>query len=89
MALGAQRAQILNLIGRQGILVVAAGIVIGLLLAFAVGQLIRDFLVGIGPADAPTYLLVSALLAAVAAAACLLPARRAVNVDPNTALRNE
>jgi predicted permease len=89
MALGAQRAQILSLIGRQGILVVAAGIVIGLLLAFAVGQLIRDFLVGIGPADAPTYLLVSALLAAVAAAACLLPARRAVNVDPNTALRSE
>jgi predicted permease len=89
MALGAQRAQILSLIGRQGILVVAAGIVIGLLLAFAVGQLIRDFLVGIGPADATTYLLVSALLAAVAAAACLLPARRAVNVDPNTALRSE
>lgn len=89
MALGAQRGQILSLIGRQGILVVAAGIVIGLLLAFAVGQLIRDFLVGIGPADAPTYLLVSALLAAVAAAACLLPARRAVNVDPNTALRSE
>jgi predicted permease len=89
MALGAQRAQILSLIGRQGILVVAAGIVIGLLLAFAVGQLIQDFLVGIGPADAPTYLLVSALLAAVAAAACLLPARRAVNVDPNTALRSE
>jgi putative ABC transport system permease protein len=89
MALGAQRAQILSLIGRQGILVVAAGLVIGLLLAFAVGQLIRDFLVGIGPADAPTYILVSALLAAVAAAACLLPARRAVNVDPNTALRSE
>jgi putative ABC transport system permease protein len=54
-----------------------------------VGQLIQDFLVGIGPADAPTYLLVSALLAVVAAVACLLPARRAMKVDPNTALRSE
>ena len=89
MALGAQRGQILRLIGRQGILLVSAGIVIGLLLAFVVGQLVRDFLVGIGPADAPTYLLVSALLAAVAATACLIPARRAVNVDPIAALRSE
>jgi predicted permease len=89
MALGAQRGQILGLIGRQGIFVVSAGIVIGLLIAFAVGQLIRDFLVGIGPADGVTYLVVSTLLAAVAAAACLVPARRAIKVDPNAALRNE
>jgi putative ABC transport system permease protein len=89
MALGAQRGQILSLIGRQGILLISAGIAIGLLLAWAVGQLIRDFLVGIGPVDAPTYLLISALLAAVAAAACLIPARRAVHVDPIAALRNE
>ena len=68
---------------------VSAGIVIGLLIAFAVGQLIRDFLVGIGPADGVTYLVVSTLLAAVAAAACLVPARRAIKVDPNAALRNE
>src|SRR5262249_30955909 len=87
MALGAQPGQILGLIGRQGIFVVSAGIVIGLLFAFAVAQLIRDFLVGIGPADALTYVLVSALLAAVAAAACLIPARRAVHVDPMAALR--
>jgi len=89
MALGAQRGQILGLIGRQGMFVVAAGIATGLVLAFAVGQLIQDFLVGIGPADALTYLLVSALLAAVAAAACLIPARRAVHVDPIAALRKE
>jgi predicted permease len=89
MALGAQRGKILGLIGRQGIFVVSAGIVIGLLIAFAVGQLIRDFLVGIGPADGVTYLAVSTLLAAVAAVACLVPARRAIKVDPNAALRNE
>ncbi len=89
MALGAQRGQILTLVGRQGLWLVTAGLAIGLLVAFAVGQLIRDFLVGIGPADAPTYLVVSALLAAVAAAACLVPARRALRVDPILALRNE
>ncbi|HEX7287574.1 MAG TPA: ABC transporter permease [Candidatus Angelobacter sp.] len=89
MALGAQRGQILSLIGRQGILVVSAGLVIGSLVAFGVGQLIRDFLVGIGPGDALTYLLVSTLLAVVAAAACLVPARRALSVNPIAALRNE
>jgi len=89
MALGAQRGQILNLVGRQGLWLVTAGLAIGLLVAFAVGQLIRDFLVGIGPVDAPTYLVVSAMLAAVAATACLVPARRALRVDPIRALRNE
>jgi putative ABC transport system permease protein len=89
MALGAQRGQILSLVGRQGLWLVTAGLAVGLLVAFAVGQLIRDFLVGIGPLDAPTYLVVSALLAVVAAAACLVPARRALRVDPIRALRNE
>ena len=89
MALGAQHGQILSLVGRQGLWLVTAGLAIGLLVAFAVGQLIRDFLVGIGPVDAPTYLVVSAMLAAVAATACLVPARRALHVDPIRALRNE
>jgi putative ABC transport system permease protein len=60
-----------------------------MLLAFAVGKLIQDFLVGIGPADAITYITISILLAAVAMVACLVPARRAVQVDPILALRNE
>ena len=89
MALGAQRGQILSLIGRQGLWVVAAGLGIGMLLAFGVGELIQDFLVGIGPADAITYTTISILLAAVAMVACLVPARRAVQVDPMLALRNE
>ena len=53
-----------------------------MLLAFAVGQLIQDFLVGVGPLDAVTYTVVSLLFAAVAMAACFVPARRAVQVDP-------
>jgi len=89
MALGAQRRQILRLVGRQGLWVVAAGLGIGMLLAFAVGELIQDFLVGIGPADAVTYTTISLLLALVAMVACLVPARRAVHVDPIVALRNE
>jgi len=54
-----------------------------------VGELIQDFLVGIGPADAITYTTISTLLATVAMMACLVPARRAVQVDPMVALRNE
>jgi putative ABC transport system permease protein len=87
IALGAQRSQILSLVGRQGLWLVTAGLGIGLLLAFAVGQLIQDFLIGIGPMDAITYAGVSALLAIVAMAACLIPARRAVQTDPMLALR--
>ncbi|HZD95023.1 MAG TPA: hypothetical protein VE133_12260 [Candidatus Sulfotelmatobacter sp.] len=72
----------LHLIGRQRILVIASGIVIGLLLAFAVGQLIQDFPVGVDAADAVTYITISVSLAAVALAACLVPARRAVAWTP-------
>jgi putative ABC transport system permease protein len=89
MALGAQRGQILTMVGRQGIFVVAAGLAVGLLLAFAIGQLIQDFLVGIGPTDAITYIAISILLATVAMVACFIPARRATQVDPMLALRNE
>jgi predicted permease len=89
MALGAQRGQILALVGRQGILVVIAGIAIGLVLAFGIGLLISDFLIGIGAADPITYTSISLLLTAVAMAACFIPARRAARVDPMQALRNE
>ena len=89
MALGAQRGQILTLVGRQGFLVVTAGLLAGMLLAFAVGQVVQEFLVGVGPADPLTYGVISLLLAAVAMAACFIPARRAVRVNPIAALRNE
>ncbi len=89
MALGAQRGQILSLVGRQGILVVIAGLGIGLPLALGIGLLIRDFLIGIGAADPITYTSISLLLAAVAMVACFIPARRATRIDPMLALRNE
>jgi ABC-type antimicrobial peptide transport system permease subunit len=89
MALGAQRKEILALVGRQSLLVVGAGLVVGALLAFGVGQMVREFLVGVSPADPVTYFGVAALLAVVAMAACFVPARRAIHVDPTVALRIE
>lgn len=89
MALGAQRKGILTMVAKQTLTVVIAGLVIGALLAFGVGQIVREFLVGVSPADPITYFGVAALLAITSISACFIPARRAVNVDPIVALRNE
>lgn len=89
MALGAQRQDILRLIGRQGFLVIAAGLATGLLVAFIVGHLVGDFLVGVAPTDPVTYLGVSVLLAMIALLATYVPVRRAFRVDPVVALRHE
>jgi putative ABC transport system permease protein len=89
MALGAQRREILRLVGRQGFAVVAAGIVVGLLLSYAVGKLIQDFLVGVNSTDALTYTTITLFLGLVAMAACFVPVRRALRIDPMLVLRNE
>jgi predicted permease len=89
IALGAQKRDILQLIGRKGALIVASGLTIGLFAAFAVGRLVSDFLVGITPSDPFTYVGVSILLAAVACLATYVPTRRATKVDPMVALRYE
>jgi predicted permease len=89
MALGAQRGDILRMIGRQGLVIVAAGMTIGLVAALAVSRMVGDFLVGIVPSDPITYIGVSALLASVACLATYLPTRRATKVDPMVALRYE
>jgi len=89
IALGAQKSDILRMIGRQGALIVASGLTVGLVTALAVGRLVSDFLVGITPSDPITYVGVSFLLAAVACVATYLPTRRATKVDPMVALRYE
>jgi len=89
MALGAQRCDILRVIGGQGFLVIATGLAAGSLVAFAVGSLVGDFLVGIAPTDPITYLGVSGLLATVALLATYVPVRRASRLDPIVALRHE
>lgn len=89
IALGAKRSDVLWMICRQGLVIIAAGIVIGCVAAMGIGRLLGDFLVGVGPTDLLTYSSLSLLLTFVAFAACFIPARRAANVDPIVALRYE
>jgi len=89
MALGAKREDVVRLLLRQGMKLVAAGLVIGLASAWATTRFISHLLFGVSPTDAPTFLGIAASLAAVACLACYLPARRATRVDPMLALRHE
>jgi ABC-type antimicrobial peptide transport system permease subunit len=89
MALGAQIKDVLTLVMRQGIGLLAMGIVLGLLGAFAATRLLRSFLFEVQPLDPLTFGVVVVLLASVALLACWLPARRAAKVDPMEALRYE
>lgn len=89
LALGAERTDILRMVLRQGAVMTAMGLAIGLAGALAVGQLLRRFLFGIGPNDVLTLGAVCAALGAVAALACLWPALRATRVSPVVALRIE
>ena len=89
MALGAQHADILSMVLRKGITLVTAGILIGLAISFAVTRLLSSELFGVSPNDPWTFSVVVAVVIAVGAAACFLPARRASRVDPLIALRYE
>ena len=88
MALGAQPGSILGLVLRQGVVIVCAGLAIGILCALASSKLVGKFLVVSG-SDPLTYVSVSAVLTLVALAACYLPARRSTKVNPVVALRQE
>ncbi len=87
VALGASRADVVSMVVGEGVRLAVAGLSIGLLGAVVLGGLLSTVLFGVGPVDAVTYLAVSAVLLAVAALACLLPALRAASIDPMTALR--
>jgi putative ABC transport system permease protein len=88
-ALGATRRDILALILRDGMILAAAGIVIGLAVSAAASRTLATLLFGISRLDPATYLAVVALLAVVAAIACATPAWRAARVDPSITLRAE
>ncbi len=89
MALGAQRGDMLGLVLRQSFALVSGGIALGILCALGGTRLLGSLLYGIGAADVATYLLVIVLLGAAALIASLVPARRAMRVNPTEALRSE
>jgi predicted permease len=89
MAMGAGRGQVLGMIFRQGALLVAGGVAIGLPLALAGTRLLSSLLYGISATDAITFTGVALILALVTFIASLIPARRAATVDPMIALRYE
>jgi predicted permease len=96
MALGAQRVEVLRLVMREGAALVAAGIVLGLAAAWALTRALFGGFSGVGrlatsgtPEDPRLLVFVPLALAALALAACYIPARRALKVDPVVALRQE
>ncbi len=89
MALGATRADILRLIAMEGIRLILLGSVLGLGTALATAQLLKSLMFKVGPRDPAPYAAVVLLLALVALAATLIPARAAMLIDPGDALRYE
>jgi ABC-type antimicrobial peptide transport system permease subunit len=89
MALGGTRRDILRLVYAQGMRPVAFGLLIGLPIAFAMTHVLRMALIGVSPGDPVSLLGAVMVLVAASALGCLFPARRAMGVDPNVALRYE
>ena len=89
IALGAGTGQLLSLVVGQGLLLAGIGVAIGLAAAFGVTRVMSSLLYGVKATDAVTFAAVAAVLSAVAALACYIPARRATKVDPIIALRYE
>ena len=89
IALGARRSQIVKMMLRQGLVIIAMGVVIGVVLAAASSQIMSDLLVGVRPLDPLTYGAASLFLALISLVACYAPARRATRVDPIVTLRYE
>jgi putative ABC transport system permease protein len=89
VALGAARSDVLRLVLKEGLLLAGIGVAIGLTGAFALTRVMRFSLYGISATDPATFAGVVLLLVAVALAGCLIPAQRAMRVDPVVALRRE
>jgi predicted permease len=87
IALGASHRNVMWLVLRQGLVRIAAGLIMGLLAALAVSRVLTGILVNIAPTDPVTFVSISAVLAAVTVLACFIPARRAMSLNPVEALR--
>ena len=89
IAIGGTPQDILKLVFRQGMLPLAIGLTVGLAASFAVNRLLTSVLVQVSPADPITLVVASAVLILAGTLGCLIPARRAMQVDPVVALRQD
>ncbi len=89
VALGAQRADVLRLVMHRALWLTGAGLVIGMAIALALGNVVASLLYGVTPTDPTTLVGVACVLISVAMLATYLPARRATRVDPMVALKND
>lgn len=89
IALGARRQNVLSLVLGDGLKMAAIGVAVGLIAALGLTRLLSSQLFGVSTSDPPTFIVIAALLMAVAVLACLMPALRATRVDPLVALRYE
>ena len=89
MALGARQGDVLRLVLRHAVLLVAAGVVLGVAGALALSRQLSALLYDLSPTDPATFATIALILAGVALAASVLPALRAARIDPQVALRSE
>ena len=88
-ALGATPSQLVSSVTRRGMLLTAIGVAIGIPSALVLAQLLSGLIYGVNPWDSAIFVTAPALLVAITAIACYIPARRAVKVDPLAALHYE
>lgn len=89
VALGAQRGQVISMVMRNGLMVAASGIAVGLAAALGLTRLMASLLYEVRPTDPATFTVITIALAAAALLACCIPALRATRIDPVIALRCE
>jgi len=89
MALGARKSDVMKMVVRQGMVLAAIGVAIGLIVSYSLTRLLKTLLFGVSATDPLTFTAIALSLAVVALLACWIPARRAAKVDPMIALRCE
>jgi ABC-type antimicrobial peptide transport system permease subunit len=89
LAMGASARDIVKLVSTETLALVAVGLLSGMLASLALTRLLQTQLWGVGPTDPATFAAAILLLSVIAIAACMIPARRAIHVNPTEALRTD